>query len=144
MKSIKPGRGSSAMEVVFGIFGIGFGVFWTILAASITQGAGIVGLIFPLFGVAFIVLGVIRTAYSAQNAFGKNRYSEYDITEDGEEPDPFDPRNAHREDLYRDASSRSAPHEGQVSAPEGGFCPYCGAPLQADYAFCRRCGKKVS
>ena len=140
MKSIKPGRGSSAMEVVFGIFGIGFGVFWTILAASITQGAGIVGLIFPLFGVAFIVLGVIRTAYSAQNAFGKNRYSEYDITEDGEEPDPFDPRNADREDMYRG----TAPHSQTPPPSEGGFCPYCGAPVQADYEFCRRCGKRLS
>lgn len=144
MKSIKPGRGRSGMEVVFGIVAIGFGVFWTVLAASMTEGTGIFGVIFPLFGVAFIVLGVIRTLYAAQNTFGQNRYSEYDITDDGEEPDPFDPRNAHREDMYRDTASRPAPHDEQPSAPEGGFCPYCGAPLQADYQFCRRCGKKVS
>lgn len=144
MKSIKPGRGPSAMEAVFGVFGILFGVFWTVLAASMTQGAGIIGIIFPLFGVGFVVLGVVRTAYSLRNAFGENRNSEYDITDDGEEPDPFDPRNARREDMYRDGAARSAPHDGGTSAPAGGFCPYCGAPVEADYQFCRRCGKKLS
>lgn len=149
MKSIKPGRGPSAMEAVFGVFGILFGVFWTVLAASITQGTGIIGIIFPLFGVCFVVLGVVRTAYSLRNAFGANRNSEYDITDEGEEPDPFDPRNAHREDMYRDTASRPQPSDAaradrEPAPPEGGFCPYCGAPVQADYEFCRRCGKKLS
>lgn len=143
MKSIKPGRGRSAMEAVFGVFGILFGVFWTVLAASMTQGAGIIGIIFPLFGVGFVVLGGVRTAYSLRNAFGENRNSEYDITDDGEEPDPFDSRNAQREDLYRDSTAHFAPSAGP-SAPEGGFCPYCGARVEGDYQFCRRCGKKLS
>ncbi|WP_294449461.1 zinc-ribbon domain-containing protein [uncultured Gemmiger sp.] len=144
MKSIKPGRGPSGMEVVFGVFSVAFGVFWTVLAFSMTRGLGLFGLIFPLFGVFFVVMGLIRTAYSIHNAFGKNRYSEYDITDDGEEPDPFDPRNAHREDMYRDNAARSAPYGAGSSAPAGGFCPYCGAPVEADYEFCRRCGKKLS
>lgn len=140
MKSIKPGRGHSAMEGVAGIFIVIFGIIWTVLAFSITQSAGIIGLIFPLFGVVFVALGVVRTVYSLRNAFGENRHSEYDITEDGEEPDPFDPRNADREDMYRG----TAPHSQTPPPSEGGFCPYCGAPVQADYEFCRRCGKRLS
>lgn len=144
MKSIKPGRGRSAMEGAAGILAVIFGVIWTVLACSITQGAGVIGLIFPLFGVVFILVGLVNTIYSLRNAFGENRHSEYDITEEGEEPDPFDPRNAQREDLYRRSAGASAPSRTPPPAGEGGFCPYCGAPVQADYEFCRRCGKKPS
>lgn len=144
MKSIKPGRGRSGMEVIFGVFSVAFGVFWTVLAFAMTQGLGLFGVIFPLFGVFFVVMGLIRTVYAIQNTFGENRHSEYDITEEGEEPDPFDPRNAHREDLYRDKAPGTPPYQSMSHAREGGFCPYCGAPVEADYEFCRHCGKKLS
>ena len=50
-----PGRFSSAFG---GFFIVGFGIFWTAMAASMTGfgGAGIVS-IFPLFGVLFVVFG---------------------------------------------------------------------------------------
>ena len=44
MKSIKPGRGPSMMSGIVGIFMIGFGVVWTVLASQLS---GIVA----LFGV---------------------------------------------------------------------------------------------
>ena len=44
MKSIKPGRGPSMMGGVVGIFMIGFGILWTVIAA---QASGI----FAIFGV---------------------------------------------------------------------------------------------
>lgn len=38
--------------------------------------------------------------------------------------------------------------QGASAAPEGSapgslFCPYCGAPAALDYAFCKRCGKRL-
>ena len=52
--------------------------------------------------------------------------------EDGEEPDPLEKRMA----------PPSSPAE-ENKEPGGGFCPYCGAPAEKDYDFCRRCGKKL-
>ena len=52
MKSIKPGRGPSAMGAMGSVVAIIFGIFWTIMAAS--MGAP---LFFPIFGVIFILIG---------------------------------------------------------------------------------------
>lgn len=102
-----------------------FGVIWTM--AAVQMGAGI----FALFGVVFIVFAVLQAVYQFKNATGENRYSVFDITEEGEEPDPLEKR-----------FSPSSPEE-ENKRPEGGFCPYCGAPAEKDYDFCRRCGKKL-
>ena len=132
MKSIKPGRGPSMMGGFGAVFGIVFGIFWTVLAASMTQGFGLVGVIFPLFGVLFIILGVVQAVYHFKNATGENRYSSFDIVEDDEEPDPLNARFG------------DAPRDGP--APEVGdfrFCPYCGAKLGADFTYCGTCGRKL-
>lgn len=132
MKSIKPGRGPSMMGGFGAVFGIVFGIFWTVLAASMTQGFGLVGVIFPLFGVLFIIIGVVNAVYNFKNATGKNRYSEFDITDDTEEPDPL---NQH--------FGGQPKHTSEVPPTSGSFCPYCGAPVQNDFAFCRKCGKQL-
>ena len=54
MKSVKPGRGPSAMGAVGSVVAVIFGIFWTIMAASL--GAPI---FFPIFGVLFIAIGVV-------------------------------------------------------------------------------------
>jgi hypothetical protein len=94
MRSIKPGRGPSALNTIGGVIGIVFGIFWTILAFTITRNAPfpLVGIVFPLFGVLFVILGIVRTCYDARNASAKNRYSEYDLTSPEEEPDPLNQR----------------------------------------------------
>ena len=128
MRSIKPGRGPSMMGGVMGIFVAIFGVFWTILA--LTMGAPI---FFPLFGVVFVIMAIVQTVFHFKNATGKNRYSAFDITEHGEEPDPLDLRYGGEE-----------PYSG--SAPSAGnslFCPYCGAAAEPDHLYCSRCGKKL-
>ena len=126
MKSIKPGRGPSMMGGLGSIFAGVFGVIWTM--AAVQMGAGI----FALFGVVFIVFAVLQAVYQFKNATGENRYSEFDITEDGEEPDPLEKRMA----------PPSSPAE-ENKEPGGNFCPYCGAPAEKDYDFCHRCGKKL-
>ena len=132
MKSIKPGRGPSMMGGFGAVFGIVFGIFWTVLAASMTQGFGLVGIIFPLFGVLFIIIGVVNAVYNFKNATSENRYSEFDITDDTEEPDPLNQRFGGK-----------PKHTSDVPPTSGSFCSYCGAPVQSDFAFCRKCGKQL-
>ena len=84
MKSIKPGRGPSAMGAVGSIFSAIFGIIWTIAAAS--MGAPV---FFWLFGVVFVILGIVQAIYNFKNATGENRYSEFDIVDSTEEPDPL-------------------------------------------------------
>jgi len=80
------------MAFVGSIVVVIFGVFWTILAASLTSSFpfGIVGIIFPLFGLVFIILGVVQAIYHYKNATSKDRYSIIDIVDSGEVWDPSD------------------------------------------------------
>ena len=128
MKSVKPGRGPSALGVWGAVIAVVFGVIWTVAAVSM----GAPGF-FPLFGVLFIITGVIIGIYHFRNATGKNRYSAFDITEEGEEPDPLQERFG---------EPRPDGDAGQTGGAAG-FCPYCGAPADAEYAFCRKCGKQL-
>ena len=127
MKSVKPGRGPSAMGAVGSVIAVVFGIFWTATAASM----GAPGL-FPLFGVLFVILGIVQAVYHFKNAAGKNRYSSFDIVEEGEEADPLNARFGTAEE------PSSAPGEGTFR-----FCPYCGTRLAEGSVFCCKCGKKL-
>ena len=94
-----------------GLAAAAFGLLWTILVAS--SGGGI----FALFGLIFVAIGIVNAVYNFKNATGKNRYSEYDITEN------------------RNYDS--------VSQTENRFCPYCGQRVEADFEFCNVCGKRL-
>jgi len=126
MKSVKPGRGPSLMGVWGSVMAVVFGIFWTAMTA--TTGAPS---FFPIFGVLFILTGVISGAYNLKNAVSKNRYSAFDVTDAGEEPDPLEMRFG--------APEGDAPQ----NAGGAGYCPYCGAAAEEGYAFCRRCGKRL-
>ena len=128
MKSIKPGRGPSMMGGIGSVGAVIFGIIWTFAAMSI--GAP---WFFCLFGVVFIVIAGVQAYYNFHNATAENRYSAFDITEEGEETDPLQER-----------FGESAGNAGQnrISA-SGGFCPYCGTPAEKDHRFCRNCGKKI-
>lgn len=124
MKSIKRGRGPSMMGGFSSIFAVIFGVIWTILAVS--GGAGL----FALFGVVFIAFAVVQAVYSFKNATGDNRFSEFDITDDGEEPDPFNVRFGQK-------------YNAEQGQEVTNYCPYCGAKVEDDYLYCRKCGRKL-
>lgn len=130
MKSIKPGRGPSAMGAFGSVIAVIFGIFWTITAASM----GAPGF-FPLFGVLFIIIGIVQTVYNLKNATGENRYSAFDIVEDGEEPDPLNRRFCAVPQVDSTSPDRDS--------GEFRFCPYCGAKLGAAFEFCGKCGKKL-
>ena len=127
MKSVKPGRGPSAMGAVGSVIVVIFGIFWTITAAS--MGAPF---FFPLFGVLFVILGIVQAVYHFKNATGENRYSSFDIVEDGEEPDPL---NQHFGETLQNAP--------ETDSGDFRFCPYCGAKLSADFTYCGKCGRKL-
>ena len=115
MKSIKPGRGPSMMNGLGSLLAAGFGLVWTIGAASI----GAPGF-FLIFGALFILAGLISAGYYLLNATQKNRFSIFDITEDNEEPDPLNARL------------------GTVR-----YCPQCGARMRDGDLFCAQCGNKL-
>lgn len=125
MKSIKPGRGPSMMGGIIGLFMIGFGVLWTVVAAQASP-------IFALFGVLWTGIAAVNTVYNFKNATGKNRYSQYDITEGPEEPDPLNER-------FGDGQSEPQ----SKKDADNKFCPYCGTAVAEDFEFCNNCGKKL-
>ena len=133
MKSIKPGRGPSAMgamgSVVMGIFG----VFWTITAVSMGAPA-----MFPFFGVIFIIIAIVQGIYHYQNATSKNRMSVYDITDAGEEPDPLNQyvRGANEEEQQMTRVSQNS--------TKYNFCPYSGNKISGStYNYCPKCGADI-
>ena len=128
MRSIKPGRGPSMMGGVVGIFMVCFGIFWTVMAA---QASGFMA----IFGIIWTGIAISITVYNFKNATGKNRYSEYDITEEGEEPDPFNTRFGDREDTFE----RWIPNDNSTNK----YCPYCGTRVENDFEFCNQCGRKL-
>ena len=131
MKSIKRGRAPSMMSGFGSLFVSVFGVFWTIAALSL--GAP---WIFPLFGVCFVAYGIFITVYNFKNATGKQRYSEYDIVDDHEEPDPLNQR-------YGSSLNDSLFQQDERNGTSAAFCPYCGAKTNQDFDFCPKCGKKL-
>lgn len=136
MKSIKPGRGPSIMEGISAIFMAIFGLIWTILAASIGGGA------FALFGVVFIIMAIVIAIFSFKNATNKNRYSLYDITENGEEPDPLNERFGNSS-YYNNNTYTNMSFSASTNRNNSKFCPYCGTPAASDFEFCNSCGKKL-
>lgn len=124
MKSIKPGRGPSflggVMSIAFGLFGL----LWTVMVASGGGGA------FALFGLIFIGIAVVNAIYNFKNATGKSRYSEYDITENGEEPDPWNEKFGEKEERTQPKAAAK-------------YCPYCGEKAEKDYKFCSSCGREL-
>ena len=127
MRSIKPGRGPSMQSGIGSVFAVIFGIIWCIGAAQI--GAPVP---FVLFGVIFIIVAAVQAYIGFHNATSENRWSAYDITDEEEEVDPLHAKYGRTEEQIL-----------QEKDTKGGYCPYCGAKAEEDYAYCRRCGKKL-
>lgn len=114
------------MGGIVGIAAALFGVFWTVM--TIVMEAWFM----TPFGIIFIAIAVINTIYNFKNATGKNRYSEYDITDANEEPDPWDEHFG---------SNEKSEFPEQIK--KGKYCPYCGAKAESDFKFCADCGREL-
>lgn len=131
MKSVKPGRGPSLMSGVASLLVVVIGIGWTALAIRMEAPA-----FFPIFGMMFIIFGVINAISGFANGVSSRRFSAYDIVDEHEEPDPLN-------EYFGNAMEPDAPQTGDSPSDETRFCPYCGAPAASDYAYCRKCGKKL-
>ena len=120
MKSIKPGRGPSGLGVFMGIIVSLFGVFWTIIVISI-------GAYFMVpFGVLFVAAAIGTAVFNYKYATRTHRYSEFDIADKGEEPNPTSERSG----------AKNAPKEKK-------FCSYCGEKVDENHKFCGNCGSRL-
>jgi hypothetical protein len=133
MYSIKPGRGPSIIGAVAAlVIGVPFVIFWISQASQM----GAPGF-FIFFGFGFLVLLLVQIGKGFYNATSANRVSEFDITTQREETDPFD-RLAPGFPGAGPASA-TAPFTSKSSA--NCFCPFCGTELARDFRFCPKCGK---
>ncbi len=139
MKSIKGGRESSIV-VAIAAFGMALiGIVMTISGVSsinnsfFPDNSGMSSAII-VFGIVFVTIAVALGIHHLHNATAKNRPSILDITDGNEEPDPL---NEYFHGEY-DVESTDSP-----VAKGGMYCPYCGKPIQADFAFCSHCGKEL-
>ena len=141
MKSIKRGRGPSAMGGIGSIFAAVFGVFWTVMAAS--MGAP---LIFCLFGVLFILMAAVQAAYNWKNALSEDRFSEYDIVDSEEAGESMAAGERDGERLVSRGERAGVPQISGDLKNQGmalRYCPYCGASVKKDFRFCGSCGREL-
>ena len=132
MRSIKPGRGPSALGGIGSIGAAVFGVFWTIQALAMGAPP-----LFAGFGVLFVVMAIVTAVYNYKNATSKNRMSLYDITTENEEPDPIDYYIKTRQEDRNTTASTNLRQE------YSSYCPYCGKGLKDDFTYCPQCGKHI-
>lgn len=133
MKSIKPGRYNSGQGIIASVIGLVFAVFWTVTAT--VSGAPI---IFPVFGAGFIILMITELVKNIHNFTNRNRYSEFDIVDSAQEPDPWN------EKLYsEDRGDYGERNTGDTFDSEYKYCPYCGVEIAHDFEYCPKCGKKL-
>lgn len=111
------------MGGVAGIFMIVIGIGWTVVASQLHW-------LMALFGICWTGIAISNTVYNFKNAKNKHRYSEFDIVDHEEEPDPLNER-------FECCGSGDRP--GTSSA----FCPYCGKRANAAFDFCPGCGRKL-
>lgn len=133
MKSVKPGRAPSLVSALVSFLMVIIGVAFAVEAFSVSIFTGI-------FALVWTGIAVTQMVYHLINALRKKRYSAFDITEEGEEPDPLNERFG--------AAGRQAEKHEQEPAPASPkkaacFCPWCGTSLQKDFLFCPACGKSL-
>lgn len=135
MKSIKRGRASSLTS---GIVGIAMSIAFFGIATQVSSDFGEFAFVPMIMGL--IVLGV--SIAEIIGATRKNRFSEYDIADDGEEPDPLNQYyGGQAQSTQNWQSPTSAPAQPGTAAQS--YCPYCGTRIEQGYAYCPSCGKRL-
>lgn len=132
MKSIKRGRMPSVMS---GVVGIIMALIFFVMAVDVSRNFEEVAIVPVLMGIAVLVISIFELV----SATRKNRFSEYDITEGGEEPDPLNGYFGNE----RSGSVENGNAADGVGAKQAAFCPYCGAHVESEYEFCPSCGKRL-
>ena len=135
MKSIKRGRASSLTS---GIVGIAMSIAFFGIATQVSSDFG-------EFAFVPMIMGLIVLGLSIGEIIGatrKNRFSEYAITDDGEEPDPLNQYyGGQAQSTQNWQSPISAPAQSGTAAQS--YCPYCGTRVEQGFAYCPSCGKRL-
>ena len=151
MKSVKPGRALSFIGGVISVIFVIIGIIWIAMSAS----PGVAP-VYPTFGAVFIVTGIAMSFYWFKNAFGKNRFSLFDIADGDREPDPlnvFFGGNRSRQATksvretkpikVKSVAVRTKKSSDMSVSKPGGFCPHCGAKAEPGSTFCGQCGEML-
>lgn len=150
--SVKQGRIPSLAGAIFGIFWtigvISMMIFIIVVFGGKLEFDGIMLLPFICIPSSMVIVGIFITIMGFYNAFAKNRISSADIVSYEEEPDPGRHLILNETDEDNDPSVLDPPpivpgKRADISEKKGGFCPYCGARAEADFEFCRKCGKDI-
>ena len=124
MRHVKPGRGPSKIGAIF--TGIGAAAFLLYGIYMLRAGFGMMSFVPLLFCLGAAVMAI----YNFKNSTAKNRYSDFDITDAEEEPDPLNKR-----------------YPMSHYNIQKGYCPYCGEAIRAGvgegFVYCANCGRKL-
>ena len=104
---------SPAVALLVGIFSVCFGIFWTVMAASM----------FPpmaIFGILFVAISAVSgyEAYKKAKANSEKQHEHQDFCEE----ENLKENRAQKEELR---------------------CPYCGAPIHSSDTKCEYCGSRL-
>ena len=120
----------------------------SVISVLIAMSSGGFDALPAIFGAWFVLVGIVVVSFALHGAFARKRMSLYDIDTRGEEPDPV--AGALRRSpspLPVDAGSSASGQRQYPGAPDGqhrgGFCPFCGVPVEPSFRFCPKCGKPV-
>lgn len=138
MKQIKRGRGPSFMNFIGSICIILFCSLWTIIALNTYKYLEFpTSLAFPLLGIIGILMGIFHAIYIFKNFSSKEKFSEYDITDDEKDSlGNFQFKNSENSKYDTDRIIK-------IKSKLFNYCPYCGEKLNESYNFCPDCGKKL-
>ena len=115
MRNRRPEKGPFFFQMFMNIFVLVFAVIWTALVARGAPFMAIFGIFFIGFAIARIVMTVKYAAEKDRRTFS-------------EEP----------ENRYAKTETPSATRNTSAT-----YCPYCGAKVESDFAFCGECGRKL-
>lgn len=110
---------ASIVGLIMCLFMIAFGMFWTMMAASLGAPIWFFGLFFVAIGVVILVSNIRELV-----AFRRAPKQVGSVS---------DSRTPYDSDYYGSDSMRGSD-----------FCPYCGARAGLDFEYCKKCGRKIS
>lgn len=113
-------KSSALFGCIFGVFFIGFALFWMAAAARVAN-------IMSLFGLIFVIAGIFIIYKNVQVLRGKDVPLRRIISE------------SKAEQFNADLG-----YKGETITTDAIYCPFCGAPVRnAEHVYCKTCGRKI-
>lgn len=114
-------KSSALFGCIFGVFFIGFALFWMTMAANVS-------VVFSMFGSIFVVVGLFIIYKNVQSLRGKGSSSRRVLLDSGAEQFNAD-----------------LGYKGETDSTNAIYCPFCGSPVKdSEHVFCKICGRKIA